>query len=254
MPPTVTDAVSSAPRLSLPAVGRELQQQPVLDDDREPEGDEQRHQQVGAERAVEHQPLQPPAEREHEGQGDQQRHPDRHEQRRREREDEVGGEHDEVAMREVDEPHDAEDQRKAGGVERVESAEQGALDDGVDEGHRAAPRNTPRWIASCVSSPGRPVRLTLALHEAVDPVRRLERGGQILLDDQHRGAAPLDLGERGVDVLDHRRRQAERKLVAEQDARIGHQRAADRDHLLLAAAAASAPSWLRRSRRIGKRS
>ena len=32
-------------------------------------------------------------------------------------------------MREIDEPHDAEDQRQAGRVERVEPAEQDALDD-----------------------------------------------------------------------------------------------------------------------------
>ena len=41
--------------------------------------------------------------------------------------------HDEVAMREVDEAHDAEDQRQAGGEERVEAAEQHALDDDVVE-------------------------------------------------------------------------------------------------------------------------
>ena len=74
-----------------------------------------------------------------------------------EREDQEGGEDDEVAMREVDQPHDAEDQRQAGGVERVEPAEQHALDDGVEPGgHRAQSPKYAAWIASRVSSAGRP--------------------------------------------------------------------------------------------------
>jgi hypothetical protein len=55
-------------------------------------------------------------------------------------EDEVGAEHDEVAMGEVDEPHDAEDQAEPGGEERVEPAEQDALDDGIEPVHAAAPK------------------------------------------------------------------------------------------------------------------
>ncbi len=49
-----------------------------------------------------------------------------------ERQDREGRQHDEVAMREIDQPHDAEDQRQAGGEQRIEAAEQDALDDGVE--------------------------------------------------------------------------------------------------------------------------
>jgi len=48
----------------------------------------------------------------------------------------IGSEHDQIAMGNVDQPHDAEDQRQAGGEQRVEPAEQHALDDGVDPVHQ----------------------------------------------------------------------------------------------------------------------
>src|SRR5262249_4535301 len=47
----------------------------------------------------------------------------------------IGGEHDEIAMRNVDEPHDAEDERQAGGEHRIEPADQHALEDDVDPLH-----------------------------------------------------------------------------------------------------------------------
>jgi hypothetical protein len=49
----------------------------------------------------------------------------------------IGREHDQIAMGDVDQPHDAEDQRQAGGKHGVEPADQHALDDDVDPlGHR----------------------------------------------------------------------------------------------------------------------
>jgi hypothetical protein len=57
------------------------------------------------------------------------------------REDQEGGQHDEIAMSEVDQTHDAEDQAEAGGKQRIEPAEQDALDDGVEPVHdRDAPK------------------------------------------------------------------------------------------------------------------
>jgi hypothetical protein len=49
----------------------------------------------------------------------------------------VGREHDQIAMRDVDEPHHAEDQRQAGGEHGVESADQHALENDVDPIHAA---------------------------------------------------------------------------------------------------------------------
>ena len=48
----------------------------------------------------------------------------------------IGGEHDQIAMGDVDEPHHAEDQGKSGGEHGVEPADQHALDDDVDPFHR----------------------------------------------------------------------------------------------------------------------
>ena len=50
-------------------------------------------------------------------------------QRLHDDEGDEGGEHDEVAMRDIDQPHDAEGEREPDGEERIEPAEQGALDE-----------------------------------------------------------------------------------------------------------------------------
>ena len=84
------------------------------------------------ERAVEQHMLQGEADREHHRHGQQ-----RGEQRidaepARQRQDHERRQHDQVAMGEIDQPHDAEDQRQAGGEQRIEAAEQDALDDRVE--------------------------------------------------------------------------------------------------------------------------
>jgi hypothetical protein len=58
---------------------------------------------------------------------------------------------------------------------------------------------------------------------------------EVLFDQDHAGAARLDVRERGIDVANDDRREAKAELVAKKDARIRHQAAADRDHLLLPA-------------------
>ncbi|GAB7538250.1 hypothetical protein BGC_44720 [Burkholderia sp. 3C] len=58
---------------------------------------------------------------------------------------------------------------------------------------------------------------------------------QILLDQQDGHAGRLDQLELGHDLLDDHRRQPFDRLVEHQQARPVHQRAADRQHLLLAA-------------------
>ena len=58
--------------------------------------------------------------------------------------------------------------------------------------------------------------------------------------------------ERGEEVVDDRRREAERRLVEQQEARLRHQAARDRQHLLLAAREQTCAAS-RRSRSRGKR-
>ena len=57
-----------------------------------------------------------------------------------EHEYQIGREHDQVAMREIDEPHDAEDERQPGGEERIEPTEQDALENGIRPIHESAPK------------------------------------------------------------------------------------------------------------------
>ncbi len=121
--------------LQLAAVGGEDLEQRVLDDDRQAEGDQQRRQDVAAERAVQQAALQAVADCRHHRHDDDQRQQRRQAQPLRHRERDEGGQHDQVAMRDVDQPHDAEDQRQPGGEQRIEPAEQDALQHGVDPLH-----------------------------------------------------------------------------------------------------------------------
>ena len=73
-----------------------------------------------------------------------------------------------------------------------------------------------------------------ALEHADDAIG--DGGGprQVLLDEDQRGALGDHVRERAVDILDRQRREAERDLVEQQQARVGYQRAPDRGRLLLA--------------------
>ncbi len=121
-------------------------EQHVLERDREAEGRQQRHEHAGAQAALQNPPLQEPADRRHD------RHDrDEREERRnagvvRDREDEECGEHREIAMREIDDAHDAEHQRQAASKQSIIAAEQNALHNEIDHAH-AAPRATfpARW-------------------------------------------------------------------------------------------------------------
>src|SRR6266699_1241126 len=74
-----------------------------------------------------------------------------------------------------------------------------------------------------------------ALLEHVGARGELEREGSVLLDEHHGDAARVDL----LDHLEHGehypRGEAERGLVEQEQARLRHERAPDREHLLLAA-------------------
>ena len=130
------------------------------------------------------------------------------------------------------------DQRQPGREQRVEPAEQDALEERVDPA-RASPhvRNRRAWICVAASASLRPAG-----------ERRPGLPGSSRRDRRHRSAWTMSCStsttlvpsrlmrrQRVVDVADDDRREAEAELVAEQQPRVGHQRAADRDHLLLAA-------------------
>ena len=206
-----------------------------------------------ADGAVEDEALQEVADGEHQRQGDEGGERQRQAGEGHQRQDQEGGHGDEVAMGEVDQAHDAEDQREAGSEQRIEAAEQDALDDGVGESIMAP--HSPKyaaWIASRVSSPAAGKRHA-ALLEAIDAVRHVQRLHDVLLDDDDGRALALMRRQRCVDVADDDGRQAERDFVAEQQARVGHQRAADGTICCWPPDSAVA-GCVRRSRRIGNSS
>ena len=85
------------------------------------------------------------------------------------------------------------------------------------------------------ASAGRPDSDTSPFEETIEAVGNGERAGDVLLDHDHRHAALAHLGNDLVEFVDDARRETEADLVAEQQARIGEQRPAERDHLLLSA-------------------
>src|SRR6185437_10802094 len=65
----------------------------------------------------------------------------------------------------------------------------------------------------------------------------LQREVRVLFDDEHGQALALvQLADDAEDLRDDPRREAERRLVEEHELRAEHQRAGQREHLLLAAA------------------
>ena len=98
-------------------------------------------------------------------------------------------------------------------------------------------------MASRVRSCGRPAKAHPSLLKAIGPVGNRHGVGEVLLDQYHACPARLDVRKRGVDVANDDRGEAETELVAQQDARVRHQAAADGDHLLL-------PAGQRRARRV----
>src|SRR5438552_1290373 len=71
--------------------------------------------------------------------------------------------------------------------------------------------------------------------EHVAPVRELERARHVLLDEEERGARVVHATERLEDELHRHRRQAEARLVEQEEPRPRHEATADRAHRLLAA-------------------
>lgn len=124
------------PRLQPAAVRREQHQQPILDDDGQAERHQQRRQQVAPERAVQQQALRGVADRRHDRHDQHERGERVQPQAARHHQRDIGRQHHEVAMRDVDQPHHAEDQRQAGREQAIETADQHALHDGVDPIHR----------------------------------------------------------------------------------------------------------------------
>src|SRR5438067_3201218 len=91
------------------------------------------------------------------------------------------------------------------------------------------------------------------LHD-VGAVRHAERQIRVLLDHEHGRPAPPDVRDDAEGRLDQRRREPQRGLVEEDQPRARHQRARDREHLLLPAGerARRLPPPLGEDREVGR--
>ena len=103
-------------------------------------------------------------------------------------------------------------------------------------GASCSPTSTARLSRSAASAALSPLPDDLALVEHDGALGELERDVDLLLDEQHRDPAfaPKPHQRRGERVDDHRRQSLER-LVEQQELGIAGERAAHRQHLLLAA-------------------
>src|SRR5450755_2209596 len=134
------------------AVCRESLQQGVLDDDRETERDEQRGERAGVETALQDRPLCTVAEQREDRWHEKQR-PERicvH--ARQQRDSDIRSEHREVAVREVDDADDAEQQRQPASKQREQPAQHQPLDDRVYPDHVATADPNPKYAASTWSA------------------------------------------------------------------------------------------------------
>jgi hypothetical protein len=129
-----------AARVEASGVSRERFEQRVLDDDREPERHQHRREQSASEQPVESGALQQPAQPGHEGGDEDQRSQRVHPRGLHDDEGQERGQDAEISVGQVHQPHHAEDERKTGGEEGIESAQQDALHDGIDPGQRQTPK------------------------------------------------------------------------------------------------------------------
>ena len=110
-------------------------QHAVLQHDGQPERHQQRWQDIPVERSVEQHGLQQIADAEHDNGRKHRRDDDVEAKRIDSHQDGKRAKHHEIAMGEIDQPHDAEDDRQTDGEQRVKSAEKNALYDCVDPDH-----------------------------------------------------------------------------------------------------------------------
>ena len=145
--PQIDRGTFQRPRPQPLAVGREGLEQTVLQCDRQPERDQQGRQDIAPQHPVQDMALQQPAEAEHHRGRDQRGKKGMQTGDAADQQDAEGREHDQIAMGQIDQPHDAEDQAETCREQRVKAAQQDALHDRIKPDHAAAPGPTPRGPA-----------------------------------------------------------------------------------------------------------
>ena len=143
---------SERPDVQGVAVRRERLEQEVLDDDGHPERDEERRERTAVEARLDQRSLPDVAEDQEQRQDEQERPDDRDVEHGRQLHGEERGDDRQVAVRQVDHLHRAEQEREAAREQREEPADEDALDDRVDPAHDADPVvDSPKYAASISS-------------------------------------------------------------------------------------------------------
>ena len=92
-----------------------------------------------------------------------------------------------------------------------------------------------RTVSQVFELAGRPRQGHAADLEDGGPIGDIERQRGVLLDEHDRRALRVDLTHHFAYAFDHQRREAQGRLVEQQQLRLAHERAPDGEHLLLAA-------------------
>ena len=139
--------------------GKDLQQQ-ILKDDRQTERDQQRRQEVVSQRVVENSPLQQVPREKHDRKDRDHADERIHAGRLDDHHGDEGGQHDQIAVRYVHQPHDPEDDGEPGREHGVEAARENAVDDRARPVDHAPRPKYASTIRSRLKSDGRPVNAT----------------------------------------------------------------------------------------------
>ena len=129
--------------------------------------------------------------------------------------------HDHVAMGDIDEAHDAERERQAQREQRIEAADQDALDDeveGTSRHHRSRPEimlhdPTRGWRRPAAR------QRHLAFEQAIEAVGDRERTGNVLLDHDDTATPRSRPGDDLVELVDNSG--ASPRLISSQSRRRG---------------------------------
>src|SRR5665213_1165876 len=138
-------------------------------------------------------------------------------------------------MGDVDQLHDAKDQRQPRGEQGVKAAEEYALNDDVEQIHGSSHSEISRPDRAAIEGAGWAFQRYPAFLQAIDVIRGCQRLHYVLLDDDDGRAFGDDRWQHLENFLHQDWRQAEADLVAEEKPGVRHQCATDGDHLLLAA-------------------
>ena len=168
-----------------------------------------------------------------------------------------GADGHDVAMGEIDKPHDPVDQREADRDQRIHAAENDAVGDLLEDigaAHETHSEISALHFASRASALPVPESCDEAGLQHIGAVGEIERHSGVLLDQQHGRALVADALQDVEDLLHQPRRQAQRGLVQQQQLAAG---SSERDRSPASSARrpkAGCPGIAARSSRIGKRS